>query len=145
VIVPVTGVSRLTECAISEALSIGSKVIAVNVVLDGGPDKEAREKQLLEAWDRWDPGVPLRVLRTDFAGVVGPIVAFIDEYRDEHDEQIVVLIPVVVPDRVRYRFLHNQIDLVLSRALRSRTDVVVARVRVQLEALSRASEAPTAL
>jgi hypothetical protein len=29
--------------------------------------------------------------------------------------------------------LHNQIDLVLSRALRSRTDLVVARVAMPLE------------
>jgi hypothetical protein len=45
----------------------------------------------------------------------------------------VVLIPVVRPDRVRYRILHNHIDLVLSRALRSRMDVVVARVPMPLE------------
>ena len=37
---------------------------------------------------------------------------------------------VVVPDRVRYRKLHNQIDVVLSTALSSRTDLIVARVRM---------------
>jgi hypothetical protein len=64
--------------------------------------------------------------------VVEPIVAFIDEARSHGDQQIVVLIPVVVPDRLRYRILHNQIDRVLSAALRTRTDVVVARVSMPL-------------
>ena len=64
-----------------------------------------------------------------------PIVGFIDELRADHpDDQIVVLIPVIRPDKLRYRILHNQIDLVLSSALRGRDDVVVARVSVPLEA-----------
>ena len=37
---------------------------------------------------------------------------------------------------MRYRFLHNQIDLILSAALRSRNDVIVARVRLPLESLA---------
>ena len=77
--------------------------------------------------------MPLRVLHTEYASVVEPIVAFIDEARARSDQQIVVLIPVVVPEHLRYRILHNQIDLVLSAALRSRTDVVVARVPMHLE------------
>jgi hypothetical protein len=44
----------------------------------------------------------------------------------------VVLIPVVVPEHFRFRILHNQIDHVLSAALRTRTDVVVARVPMPL-------------
>jgi hypothetical protein len=92
---------------------------------------------LEQEWATWDPGVPLRVLHTDYASVVDPLIAYIDERRAHGDKQIVVLIPVVIPDRVRYRFLHNQIDHVLSSALRSRTDVVVARVQLPLGALAR--------
>ena len=77
----------------------------------------------------------MRILRTEFTSVVEPIVAFIDEARAQSDQQIVVLIPVVIPDRLRYRLLHNQIDLVLSAALRTRTDVVVARVAMPLTVL----------
>ena len=86
-----------------------------------------------EQWRRWDPGVPLHVLRTDYASVVDPIVAFIDELSNSCDDQIVVLIPVVIPDRLRYRLLHNHMDSVLSAALRSRTDLVVARVPMASE------------
>jgi len=59
---------------------------------------------------------------------VRPIVRLVDELRARKDRQVVVLIPVVIPERLRYRFLHNQLDLALSSALHHRPDVVVARV-----------------
>jgi hypothetical protein len=133
VIVPVTNVSRLTRHAISEALSLGQEVIAVSVVIDQGDDGRSDAQTLERQWARWDPGVPLRILHTEFASVVEPIVVFLDEVREHSDQQIVVLIPVVIPDRLRYRILHNQIDLVLSAALRTRTDVLVARVPMPLK------------
>ncbi len=136
VIVPVTAVSRLTRHAICEALSLSQEVVAVTVILDVGSDGDVRARTLAQEWDEWDPGVPLQVLHTDYASVVDPLISFIDELRGHNDKQIVVLIPVVIPDRVRYRFLHNQIDLVLSAALRSRPDVVVARVQLPLEVLA---------
>ncbi len=128
VVVPVIGVSRLTERAISEALSLGDQVVAVTVVVDD-PDRDDRQDQeLLDQWAQWDPGVPLRVLRTEFASVVRPISDFIDEIREGFDGQIVVLIPVIIPTRLRYRVLHNHVDRALTAALRDRPDVVVARV-----------------
>ncbi len=142
VIVPVSYISRLTEHAVSEALSLSDDVVAVSVVVDQdgsdqvGSDQEASDQEgahgLEEEWAAWNPGVPLRILRTEYASVVGPLLAFIDQERRRGDCQIVVLIPVVVPERLRYRILHNQIDVVLSAALRTRTDVVVARVRMPL-------------
>jgi amino acid transporter len=132
VIVPVSAVSRLTEHAISEALSLGEEVEAITVVLDGSEERSARADQLVAEWEEWDPGVPLRVLHTEYASIVQPLLAFIDEICDRDQRQIVVLIPVVIPPQVRYRFLHNQIDLVLSAALRSRPQVVVARVQMPL-------------
>ena len=134
VIVPVNRISRLTEHALCEAESLGQEVIAVTVVLRG-EDEGTHDADVLEhQWQTWDPGVPLRVLYNEYASVVQPIVGFIDDVRAEHpDDQIVVLIPVIRPEKVRYRILHNQIDLLLSNALRGREDVVVARVTVPLE------------
>ncbi len=135
VIVPVNRISRLTEHALTEAISLGQEVVAITVVLRTGDDAVHWVDTLQHDWRQWDPGVPLRVLRTDYASVVEPIVRFIDGTRQEHPEdQIVVLIPVIRPDKFRYRLLHNQIDIVLTRALRSREDVIVARVSVPLEA-----------
>jgi amino acid transporter len=133
VIVPVTAISRLTEHALGEARSLGQEVIAVTVVTEGDDEGAQRAEHLQDRWREWDPGVPLEVLHTEYASVVEPIVAFIDTIRERHREQLVVLIPVVIPDHFRYRFLHNQIDLVLSAALRNRSDVVVARVALPLE------------
>ncbi len=134
VVVPVNRISRLTEHALSEAESLGQEVIAVTVVLDGGDDGAAYAQRFFDHWDRWNCGIPLKVLHTEYASVVQPIVAFIDKLRVEHpDDQLVVLIPIVRPEKFRYRILHNQIDLVLSAALRGRDDLVVARVTVPVE------------
>ena len=137
VVVPVTAVSRLAERAISEALSISSHVICVTVLADVSPDgddPDGREQArvLQEQWNRWNPGPPLRVLRTEYASAVGPILAFVDQLARDHHEQIVVLIPVAVPDQARFRLLHNRYDQTLFKALRSRPDIVSARVPMPL-------------
>jgi amino acid transporter len=141
VVVPVIGVSRLAQHAISEALSISKNVIAVTVRTSTTPDSDQDDsdqdesdqaRQLQEQWARWNPGPPLRVLSTEYASVAGPIVAFVDDLRQRHHERVVVLIPVVVPDRLRYQFLYNHYDLVLTEALRDRPDVVTARVPMPL-------------
>jgi len=132
VVVPVIGVSRLAQQAIAEALSISEQVVAVTVVPEDGGDNAGRGRQVAEEWAAWNPGAPLRVLHTEYASVAGPIVAFIDELRERHNEQIVVLIPVVLPGQLRYRILHNHLDRVLSVALQTRADIVVARVPMPL-------------
>jgi amino acid transporter len=133
VVVPVVNVSRLTRFAIGEALSLSPHVVAVSVVIVEHDQRGAARDDLERAWSRWDPGVPLRLLRTEYTSVVDPICAFIDEERSREDRQVVVLIPVVLAPRWRYRTLHNQLDIVLSAALRKRTDVIVARVPMRLD------------
>jgi hypothetical protein len=82
----------LTQHALSEAVSLGDKVIAVMVVFDvvepGRPRTEIEEQ-----WEIWNPGVPLQVLHTDYASIVRPIMGFVDELRAVPDQQVVVLIP----------------------------------------------------
>jgi len=132
VVVPVSNVSVLTSYVLGEARSISSEVIAVTVLLEAVEPTDDRVRELEERWARWNPGVPLRVLTTEYASVVRPFVDFIDQLCRAGLRQVVVLIPTVVPDRFRHRLLHNQLDLVLSAALRSRPDVVVARVAMAL-------------
>ena len=86
--------------------------------------------------------MPLHILHTDYASIVDPIIDFIDDLLEHTDDQIVVLIPVVIPVHLRYRFLHNQIDLVLSAALRSRSDVVVGRVTLPVSQIAAEEVAP---
>jgi hypothetical protein len=137
VIVPIVNVSELTSYALSEALSLGQEVIAITVVADDQDVNEQHGKDLVQTWEEWNPGVALKVLHTDYTSVVGPICAFIDKERSKSDRQLVVLIPVLVPSKFRYRILHNQLDVTLSRALRKRTDIVVARVQMPFPLLPR--------
>ena len=74
VVVPVTNVSRLTQHAMSEALSLGDEVIAVSVVFDGEESEAAESERRASSGAAGTPGSPLRVLHTDYASVVEPIV-----------------------------------------------------------------------
>lgn len=146
---PVTNVSRLTAQAVSEALSLGQEVIAVTVEFievrptaksgrgqggaqDVSVDSEGATKELQRQWRRWHPQVPLHVLRTEYASVVRPIVDYVEQLRAKRSEQIVVLIPVILPERPWHWLLHNHLDRALSAELRMHPDVVVARVSLSL-------------
>jgi len=141
VIVPVTKISMLTAQALGRALAMGHEVVAVTVMFSDGDHTQA--DALRRDWDAWQPGVPLRVLRTEYASVVKPIVAFIDGERARRHEPIVVLIPVIVPTRLRHRVLHNHVEVLLSAALRTRTDLIVARVPLPLDLDDAPDTSPT--
>jgi amino acid transporter len=131
VVVPLTGVSRLTAKAITDARSLSAEVVALTVEFE---DESAPPSHLARDWERWHPGVPLVTLRSPYSSVVHPICEYIDRLRAEAPERVVVvLIPVIVPHKLRHRLLHNHLDLVLSSALRNRTDVVVGRVKIDAE------------
>ncbi|GAB2829361.1 APC family permease [Actinoallomurus bryophytorum] len=128
VVVPVTGISRLTEHAIAQALSISPQVIAVTVVIND----PRRAHELQDEWRHWNPGAPLRVLQTEFASAARPIVKFVNELYDSRDEQIIVLIPVLRPEKLRYSALHNHLDLVITTELRNHPNIILARVPMPL-------------
>jgi hypothetical protein len=140
VLVPISGVTRLTSYVISEAMSLGDEVIAVAVTF---ADEIEREAELEEAWRAWNSGVRLVTLRSQYHSVVRPILRFIDalEHREHEYDHIMVLIPVIRPTRWRHRALHNQLDLVLSAALRDRPEVAVARLPVTLAQMKRVAAA----
>jgi amino acid transporter len=134
VIVPVNGVTRLTSYVISEALSVGDDVIALAVTFS---DEGEREAELEQAWNEWNCGVRLVTLRSQYHSVARPILRFIDafEHRDHDYDHIIVLIPVIQPDKWYQRVFHNQLDLVLSAALRDRPELAVARLPVTMKQL----------
>jgi hypothetical protein len=134
VIVPVVNVSKLTQFAVSEALSLSPNVIAVSVIVEAHDQGAVTSNDLEADWAKWSPGPPLQLLHTEYTSVIDPICAFIDEEQAKGDQQIVVLIPVLIPTRWRYRILHNQLDVVLTAALRKRPDVLVAKVQLPITA-----------
>jgi hypothetical protein len=83
-------------------------------------------------------------LRSQYHSVARPIVRFIDafEHREHDYDHIIVLIAVIQPDRWYQRIFHNQLDLVLSAALRDRPELAVARLPVTMEQLGRSPATP---
>ncbi|MEZ0107637.1 amino acid transporter [Catenulispora sp. EB89] len=126
VIVPVGSVSKLTEHALSAAVSLADDVVAVSVWPDPDQCKEFRA-----AWDRWDPGVRLETLVSPHRSLVHPMVDYVRETA-KGGRQIAVLIVEVQPRRWRYRILQNQRGLLLATVLRASTDVVICTIPYRL-------------
>jgi amino acid transporter len=127
-VVTVTAISRMTEHALSTALSLGKEVVAVSVQFD-----DDRAAALEEQWGRWDPGVPLVILRSPTRSVASPMLGYLRSVARAHPH-VLVLIPEVEPRRWRHQLLQNQRGLILSNVLRRRSDVTVARLPFHLYA-----------
>jgi amino acid transporter len=132
VVVPVGGMSRLTQEGISAALSLGDEVIAVTVCYID-PDDEESGARFQRLWEEWHPGVPLVTLYTDHRALGPPIVQFLRDLEEQDKyHRIVVLIPDVAPMRPWQRILHNQRGFVLDRAIQKGTvNVVICRLHFQ--------------
>ncbi|MFI7129385.1 APC family permease [Nonomuraea sp. NPDC050153] len=126
VVVPVHAVTRLTRDALSAALSLGDRVVAVNVT---HPEDERQARAFVEDWDRWDPGVELVQLFDAHRHLDEPLLTYLAQVPEPH---VFVLIAEVEPEHAWQRMLQNQRGAVLARALRRRTDAVVCRMRFRV-------------
>ena len=133
VIVPVGGISRLTQEAVSAALSLGDEVTAVTVCYADPDDTEA-DHRFHDEWDAWQPQIPLITLHAAHRSLAPPLVGYLRKLEAEDTgRRLVVLIPEVRPDRPWLQILHNQRGVVLDRAIRRGTrDVVICRLRFSL-------------
>ena len=137
VIVPISGLSNLTEEAISEALSLGDEVTALNICFDDSEDR-AQDEEFRRRWDEWSPDVPLVTLHSTRRSLGHPIVEYLRvlEEEDRH-QRLVVLIAEIQPTRWWQWLLHNQRGIVLDRAIKHGTsNVVVCRIRFRLTSLA---------
>jgi len=134
VVVPVSGISRLTAEGISAALSLGDDVIAVKVCF-AGPEDEAADVSFRQRWEEWKPNVPLVTLRSVHRSISRPIVKYLCQIEEEDKyHRLVVLIPEVQPPRFWDFLLFNQRGAILERAIRRGTvNVVLCRLRYRLE------------
>ncbi|MDA8283801.1 MAG: APC family permease [Actinomycetota bacterium] len=122
VVVPVAAVSKMTAAALSRALSLGDEVSAVSVQFD---DDDAA--LLREEWDRWQPGVPLTILRSASRSVTKPMLAYLRSPQLQARSPVLVLIPEVEPKKWRHQLLQNQRGIILANALRRKSDVNIVR------------------
>jgi amino acid transporter len=136
IVVPVAGLSRLTDEAVSAALSLGDEVTAVTVCYDD-PEAVAATDAFRDQWNMWKPDVPLITLHSPRRSLGKPVVKYLRGIEAEDgDLRLVVLIAEVQPAKPWDWILHNQRGVVLSRAIRSGTDnVVICRLRFRLTQL----------
>jgi amino acid transporter len=127
VLVPSATVSRLTEKAVSAALSLGDTVVALAVAGD-----EQESDQIKHAWGEWKCTVPIEVLIDPHRSLVRTVLRYIESIEDE-DATIMVLIPEIVPSKRRDEIFHNQRGRILEAVLQSRTDVIIATLPFRIE------------
>lgn len=128
VVVPVANLDRLTVRALGYALAFGDEVVAVHVAFIGesAGDLDAE-------WERWNPGIRLVTLRSQYRSIIRPLLRFIRSVREHSQDPIVVLIPEIGPQHWWQNLLHNQMGLMLAASLRAQADVVVSLLPFRLD------------
>jgi len=114
IVIPVSGVHRGISDAVIFALSISKDVTAVYLELEpGGGD------QILDRWKRWWPNVPLVILPSPYRSIVGPLLDYLDQTDEEHDDGqlATVVLPEFVPSKWWHVMLHNQTAWLIKAAL----------------------------
>ncbi|WP_329097308.1 APC family permease [Streptomyces sp. NBC_01439] len=132
VVVPVSGLSRLTCQALTAARSLGDEVLAVTVTHSGPEDRQEAEA-LRRDWELWKPGVELIEVSSDTRSLGRPVSAYVRELTQAHpDAQVTVLIPETEPAHLWQRMLQNQRGSVVAHAVRRDTDAVICRLRFRI-------------
>lgn len=128
--------SRLTQEALSTAVSLGDEVVAVTVEACE-PDAEecAAAEALRRDWELWNPQVPLVSVVSARRELTRPLVGYLQELAAAHAyDRVTVLIPEVEPAHWWQWPLHNQRGALISRAVRHGTTAAVCRLRLRLDA-----------
>ncbi|RKT03309.1 amino acid transporter [Streptomyces sp. 3211.6] len=134
VVVPVSGLSRLTSQALTAAGSLGDEVLAVTVTHPAPEDRRAAEA-LRRDWELWKPGVELIEVSSETRSLGRPLSSYVRKLAQTHpDAQVTVLIPETEPARLWQRLLQNQRGSVVAHAVRRDTDAVICRLRFRITA-----------
>ena len=114
IVVPISGVHRGVFEAVNFARAISPDVTALFIEMDPGSGAEVRAK-----WDEWWPDVPLVVLPSPYRSIVGPLLDFLDQTDEEHNDgqQATVVLPEFVPAHPWESLLHNQSAWMIKMAL----------------------------
>ncbi|MFB8272417.1 APC family permease [Streptomyces sp. NPDC055955] len=133
VVVPVSGLSKLTCKALTAARSLGDEVLAITVTHPAPEDRREAEA-LYRDWELWNPGVDLVELGSPTRGLGRPVSAYVRELTAARpDSQITVLIPETESARLWQRLLQNQRGSVVAHAVRRDTDAVICRLRFRVD------------
>jgi amino acid transporter len=114
VVVPISGVQRAMIDAVTFARSISDDVTGLYVELEPGAGEKIRAR-----WEEWWPDVPLVIKPSPYRSIVGPLIEFLDEADQAHDDGqlAAVVLPEFVPARWWHALLHNQTTWLIRAAL----------------------------
>jgi hypothetical protein len=105
------------------------RIVAATVVHD-----DEQEDAILEAWERHELPMPLRVLHSPYRDLTGSVLRLLDELDDEWPDDIVsVVVPDFVLDHWWEQALHNQSALVLRARLRDRPNTAIISIPTHLD------------
>ncbi|MFF4852889.1 APC family permease [Streptomyces sp. NPDC001194] len=132
VVVPVSGLSKLTRQALTAARSMGDEVLALTVT-HPAPEDRGNAEALRRDWELWDPGVELVEVASPTRALGRPVSQYVRELAAVHaDAQVTVLIPETEPAHLWQRLLQNQRGSVVAHAVRRDTDAVICRLRFRI-------------
>jgi amino acid transporter len=114
VVVPISGVHRGMLDAVLFAKSISEDVTAVYIEMENGHGND-----VFKEWQHWFPDIPLVKLPSPYRSVVGPLLDFLDETDQQHNDgrQAAVVLPEFVPAKWWQTLLHNQTSWLIKAAL----------------------------
>lgn len=126
VFVPVGRISKVAEHALSVARSLGDEVVALAVY-----SEQDQAEAMREAWQQWNPGVPLRIITGTHHELINPIVDYVKNATN-NNKQVAVVIPQIEPHHRRYRTLQTQRGILLAAVLTAETDAAVCLLPYRL-------------
>jgi amino acid transporter len=127
-VVIVGQLNRGTVEALDYARTIADEIVAVHVDLNS-TDRE----KLQEKWRNLESDIPLEIIDSPYRSVIEPIVDFVAQFEDRHQDVFTtVIIPAFVTRNWWDSLLHNQTTLFLKTALRAKQSRVITTVRYYL-------------
>ncbi len=127
-VVVVGQLNRGTVEALDYARTIADEIVAVHVDLNSGDREKLQEK-----WRNLESDIPLEIIDSPYRSVIEPIVDFITQFEDHHQDVFTtVIIPAFVTRNWWDSLLHNQTTLFLKTALRAKQSRVITTVRYYL-------------
>ncbi|CEG29018.1 APC family permease [Bacillus sp. B-jedd] len=131
-IIPVAGITHVVENSLNYAKSLkAQQIIAVYVAFD-----REEEKRFVEKWEKWQPGVRLVTLHSQYRSIIQPLTKFVDivEHKaKENNYRVTVVIPQFIPKVGWHNILHNQSSFLIRAFLLYRRDVIVTTVPYHLK------------
>jgi amino acid transporter len=114
VVMPISGVHRGIVDAVEFAKSISQDVTAVFIEIQPETGAQVRER-----WESWFPDVPLVILQSPYRSVIGPLLDFLDETDERHNDGrlAAVVLPEFIPAKLWHSLLHNQTTWLVKTAL----------------------------